>query len=284
MWARSREGRIVVDTQNPPARSRPGVVTISSYLLILFAVLQLIGLIVTLATLGTVREVLDEAYRGTSANGMQNLADFTIAVTIGTAIFLVLLSVALAVLGVFNNRGSNGSRIATWILGGLLVCCSGGGLLTGLAGGGFGGSTGTTNGDAPSPEEIQRRLDEALPGWVTPVTTLLGVLGLLALLAALILLALPKANEFFRKPKQGWEPPVPGASYPGYPQAGGEPGYPQAPGQPGYPATPGYPPTPGQPGGAAQPPYPGGPQQPGGPEQPGGQPGSDRPGPTPPAS
>ena len=43
------------------------------------------------------------------------------------------------------------------------------------------------------------------------------MLSLLALLAALILLALPKANEFFRKPTAGWEPPVPGASYPAVP-------------------------------------------------------------------
>ncbi|PWU53099.1 hypothetical protein DLJ47_17075 [Micromonospora sp. S4605] len=275
----------MVDTQNPPARSRPGVVTISSYLLILFAVLQVISLIISLATIGTVRDVLDEAYSGTSANGMQNVADFAFAAGIASSILFLLLSLGLAVLALFNNRGSNGSRIATWILGGIMVCCTGGNLIGGVTGS-FGGTTGGTDGDVPSGEEIQRMLDDRLPAWVTPVTVLLGVLSLLALLAALILLALPKANEFFRKPKQVWEPPVPGASYPGYPQAPGQPGYPQTPGQPGYPAAPGYPPAPGQPGGAAEPPYPGGPQQPGsapgGPEQPGGQPGSDRPGPTPP--
>ncbi|MGW4498678.1 hypothetical protein ACWENR_08670 [Micromonospora sp. NPDC004336] len=271
----------MVDSHNTPARTRPGVVTISTYLLWLFALTQLIGIIITLSTLGTVSEVLDEAYRGTAANGTQNLADITTFITIGTSIFLLLLAVVLAVLGVFNNRGSNGARITTWVLGGILVCCTGGGLASGLAGGGFGG-TGQGTGDGPSPEEIQRRLDEALPGWVTPVSTLVGVIGLLALLAALILLALPKANEFFRKPKQAWEPPVPGASYPGHPQTSGEPGYPQTSGEPGYPQTPGqpgYPQTPGQPG---QSPYGG--DQPGQPgTNPGGdQPGSDRPGPTPP--
>ena len=70
------------------------------------------------------------------------------------------------------------------------------------------------------------------------------MLSLIALLAALILLALPKANEFFRKPTAAWEPPTPGASLPGLPAGSGQPGYPQAPGQPGYPQSsgePGYP-------------------------------------------
>ncbi|MGK5522491.1 hypothetical protein ACSNN9_24480 [Micromonospora sp. URMC 107] len=277
----------MVDSHNTPARTRPGVVTISTYLLWLFALTQLIGLIITLATVGTISEVLDDAYRGTDANGTQNLADITTMITIGGAVFVLLIAVVLAVLGVFNNRGSNGSRITTWVLGGIMVCCTGGGLASGL-GGGMG--TGQTTGDGPSPEEIQRRLDEALPSWFNPVTTLLGVLGLLALLAALILLALPKANEFFRKPKQAWEPPVPGASYP----QTGQPGYPQTgpAGQPGYPPTPGYPSTPGQSQAPDQPGYPPAPgsQPPSAPygggqpgSNPGGeQPGSDRPGPTPP--
>lgn len=263
----------MVDPHNTPARTRPGLVTISTYLLWLFALTQLIGVIITLSTLGTVSEVLDEAYRGTDANGTQNLADITTFITIGSSVLLLLLAVALAVLGVFNNRGSNGARITTWVLGGILVCCTGGGLVGGLAGGGFGGA-GQGTGDGPSPEEIQRRLDEALPGWVNPVSTLIGVIGLLSLLAALILLALPKANEFFRKPKQAWEPPVPGASYPGYPQTSGEPGYPQTPGQPSAPGQPGQPPS--APYGGGQPGQPG--------TTPGGeQPGSDRPGPTPPS-
>ncbi|MFG1886594.1 hypothetical protein ACGFIR_01815 [Micromonospora sp. NPDC049051] len=299
----------MVDSHNTPARTRPGVVTISTYLLWLFALTQLIGLIITLSTIGTISKTLDDAYRGTDANGAQNLADITTMIAVGGAIFVLLLAVVLAVLGVFNNKGSNGSRITTWVLGGIMVCCTGGGLVSGL-GGGVG--TGQTTGNGPSPEEIQRRLDEALPGWVNPVTTLLGVLGLLALLAALILLALPKANEFFRKPKQAWEPPVPGAAYPqtgqpgypptpGYPQPGqpGQPGYPQPgqqgypqTGQPGYPSTPGYPSAPGQPQAPDQPghpPAPGSqpPSAPSGGDQPGtnpggDQPGSDRPGPTPP--
>ena len=127
-----------------------------------------------------------------------------------------------------------------------MVCCIGGGLLSGAAGG-FSTGGGNT-GDVPSP-----RGDPAPPGGGPALLVHPGqprcsaCVSLLALLAALILLALPKANEFFRKPTAGWEPPAPGAAYPGYPQAPGQPGYPQASGEPGYPSTwrtPSYPPPP----------------------------------------
>ncbi|MGW0501864.1 hypothetical protein [Micromonospora sp. NPDC003241] len=260
----------MVDPQNTPVRQRPGVVTISTYLLLLFAICQLISVVVTLATIGTVRDVMDEAYRGTSVEGAENLADVAVVFGVATAIFLLVVALALFGLGLLNLRGKNGARIATWVVGGIMLCCTGFSLISGLAGG-MSMPGGETSGDMPSADEVQRRMEEALPGWVTPVSLLLGVISLLALLAALILLALPKANEFFRKPTQQWEPPMPGGNYPN------QPGYPQTPGYPGaapQSADPGYPPTPGQPpagGPGAQPP------QFGGPGQPGDQPPTDRP-------
>ncbi|MER5700627.1 hypothetical protein ABT023_01520 [Micromonospora sp. NPDC002296] len=253
----------------PPARTRPAVVTVSSYLLILVAVIQVIQLILTLTTIGTTRDVLHDAYSGTDANGADTLADFTVAVGIGGAILVLLIGIGLVVLAMLNNRGRNGARITTWVVGGIMVCCTGSSLISGLAGG-FAG-TGQTSGDAPSPEEIQRRLEQELPSWLTPVSTLLAVVALLALLTALILLALPAANEFFRKPQQGWEPPIPGAAYPAYPQ---NPGYPQAP---AYPQTPGYPHGPGQPG---QPTYPHATPGPSSPDQPTPYPDQPTPGPS----
>ncbi|MEV4117546.1 hypothetical protein [Micromonospora sp. NPDC049645] len=224
----------MVDSQSTPARQRPSIVSISSYLLFLFLALQVISLIISLSTFGKTRDALRDAYAGSSTDGEQ-VADVFVAVGIGSSVLLLLLAVVLGVLALFNNQGRNGARITTWIVGGIMVCCVGGGLLSNAAGGfNTGGGTG---GDGPSPEEIQRRLEEALPSWVTPVSLVLGVLSLIALITALILLALPKANPFFRKPAAGWEPPTPGASYPqapGYPQASGEPGYPSS-GEPSYP-------------------------------------------------
>jgi hypothetical protein len=278
----------VVDSPSTPARQRPSTVTISSYLLYLFLACQVISLIITLATIGKTRDVLREAYEGSTTEGAEQVANFVFAFGLGAAILLLLLAVVLGVLAIFNNQGRNGARITTWIVGGIMVCCTGGGLLSG-AGGGF-NAGGNSGGDAPSPDEIQRRLDEALPSWITPVSLLLGVISLLALLAALILLALPKSNEFFRKPAAAWEPPTPGASYPAYPQASGQPAYPQAPGQPGYPSAPGqpssgepaYPSTPGPASEPEQPTTP--PANPSTSDRPDDTPPTDRPGTTPPST
>ncbi|WCN81661.1 hypothetical protein [Micromonospora sp. LH3U1] len=234
----------MVDSQSTPARQRPSIVSISSYLLFLFLACQVISLIITLSTIGKTRDALRDAYAGSTAANADQVADVFLAIALGSSILLLLLAIVLGVLALFNNQGRNGSRITTWIVGGIMVCCVGGGLLSNAAGG-FAAS-GETAGDGPSSAEIQRRLEEALPSWSAPVSLLLGVISLIALLTALILLALPKANEFFRKPTAGWEPPIPGASYPGYPQAPGQPGYPQSAGQPGYPSSgePSYPPPP----------------------------------------
>ncbi|MFI5837027.1 hypothetical protein ACIA5A_25435 [Micromonospora sp. NPDC051300] len=236
----------MVDAPGTPPRARPSVVTLSSWLLILVAVIQVLNLIVTLSVIGTIRDVLKDAYAGTSA---ESAGDIAYAFTIGSSVLTLLLAIGLVVLALLNNRGRNVSRIITWVVGGLLLCCTGGGLLNGVSGGMMGGG-GNANGDLPSTQEIQRRMEDALPSWYGPVSLLLGIVALLALLGALILLALPKANEFFRKPKAAWEPPVPGGAYPAYPSAPGQsadPGYPSTPGQsgdPGYPSTPGQPTTP----------------------------------------
>ncbi|WP_433128115.1 hypothetical protein ACQPWW_00740 [Micromonospora sp. CA-240977] len=264
----------MVDSQSLPARQRPSIVSISSYLLFLFLACQVLTLIVTLSTIGATRDAIREAYAGSNVDGAEQVGDVFLAIGVGSSILLLLLAIVLGVLALFNNQGRNGARITTWIIGGIMVCCVGGGLLSNAAGGFTGGETG---GDGPSAEEIQRRLEEALPSWATPVSLVLGVVSLIALVTALILLALPKANPFFRKAAPAWEPPAPGASYPGAPQAPGQPGYPQAPGQPGYPQSsgePGYPQS-----SSAEPSYP-----PPAADRPDDTPPADRPGSTPPST
>ncbi|MEU1808152.1 hypothetical protein O7622_05020 [Micromonospora sp. WMMD1076] len=243
----------MTDSSPTSGRARPGVVAGSSYLLLLFAITQVISLIVTITVSGRLRQGFERAFEGTASNS-QDVGTVAVAFTIGSAALLVVLALGLVILSLFNNRGNNGTRITTWVLGGILVCCLGGSMISGAAGVAGGGASGSS----PSSEELRRSIEESLPSWYTPVNLLLGLVALLALLAALILLALPKANEFFRKPKAGWEPPVPGGAYPAYPSH---------PGQPGDPAYPSYPPAPGTP-----------PSTPGGqpPSAPGGQPGERR--------
>ncbi|MFY1696907.1 MULTISPECIES: hypothetical protein [unclassified Solwaraspora] len=232
----------------PPVKARPSTVTISSYLLFLTAALQVVGLIVALSVTGTMQQVYEDAYA--DFDGMEAIGTITTVTTIAGAIFGLLVAAGLVVLALLNNRGKNPSRIVTWVLGGIFLCCSGGGLALGAAGSALTPDTSGTDPNMPDPAQVQRDLEAALPGWYDPVNLLVGVVTVLALLAALILLALPPSNEFFRKPAVAWEPPVPGGGYGGVPPmpGGAYPSYPPAPGTPpGPPPAAGPPPTGGNP-------------------------------------
>ncbi|MEU8180407.1 hypothetical protein AB0B85_25860 [Micromonospora sp. NPDC049044] len=263
----------MVDSQSTPARQRPSVVAISSYLLFLFLACQVLTLIVTLSTIGATRDAIRAAYEGSTIENADQVVGVFVAIALAGSILLLLLAIVLSVLALFNNQGRNGARITTWIIGGIMVCCVGGNLLSSAAGGFT--ASGNTNANGPSADEIQRRLEEGLPSWAAPVSLALNVVSLIALIAALILLALPQAHPFFRKPTAAWEPPAPGASYPGNPQAPAQPGYPQSSGEPGYPqapAQPGYPQSSGEP--SYPPPA----------SRPDDTPPTDRPGSTPPST
>jgi hypothetical protein len=264
----------------PAPAHRPATITTSAYLLYAVAALSLIGSVITLTSIGTTSGVYKEAYAGTAQEGMETVFLFA---SVGAVVLNILFAAGLAVLAVFNNRGRQGARVTTWALGGVVLCCSGLGLATTAATSAFEQSA--TSGGGPSTQEIEDRLNAALPGWYGPTTTTLSVLMLVALLAALILLALPASNTYFRTIREmrkggGWDPSMPYPMYPGqqlfpnqpYP---GQP-YPGQPyrGQP-YPGQP-YPgqPYPGQP--ASGQPYPGQPYP--------GQPASGQPDPGQPAS
>ncbi|MEE6258306.1 hypothetical protein [Plantactinospora sonchi] len=250
----------------PAPQARPVTVTISTYLLYLTALMFVVIAVAGLATIGPTTDILDELYAGTELEGASGL---TTGILVGSGVVNILVGIGLVVLAVLNNGGRNVSRIITWVIGGLgILCCLVPGLGGAALGGtlsGIGGSSGDVN--VPDPQEVQRRLEDAVPGWTTPVSLAATVIGLLALLAAVILLALPASNAYFRRPAAaGWEPPLPGTPYPGQ-----QPPYPGQP-YPGQPYPGQQPPYPGQ-----EPPYPGQshpgqqPPQPGG-QQPGQQP------------
>jgi hypothetical protein len=242
---------VAIPYAQPPAqRSRPTVVTISTYLLYLVAALGVLGALTGLVIIGPLRDAFAKLYQGTPAEGAEG---FVVGAMVGVAVINLLISAGLVVLGIFNNQGRQGARITTWVIGGLTLCCRGVGSFGGFTPTTF-NTAGTGNG-LPSAEAAQRDLEAAIPGWYTPVTVTLSVLAALAVLAVIVLLALPASNAFFRPafqqyPQQGFVPPYP--VYPGQP-GGGQPGYGQ-PAQPGY-GQPGY----GQPGygqpGAGQPGY-----------------------------
>lgn len=252
-------------TNPQPAKARPGAVTASSYLLYLAAALQVLSLIMMLAVFSDVQSAYEAAFEGTDLDGAATVAT---AALVGSALFGLLVAVGLVVLAILNNRGKNPARIVTWVVGGIYLCCAGFSLMGNALGGAVGAGP-SGGGNVPDQEEIQRRLDETMPSWFEPVNTLLSVISLLALLVALILLALPAANEFFKRPAPAWEPPLPGSSYPTAPGSA----YPTYPPSAGPPTTP---PAPGTTPPAAPPPTP--------PAGPGSSPGDGNQPPQPPAS
>ena len=261
----------------PAPKKRPTIVTVAMYLLFLGAFLELVIAIVGFSVYPKISDAIKEAYAGTDVEGAEDLV--AVSSIIGAVINL-LFAAGLAVLGFLDGRGRFVARIITWIVGGLSLCCVGGGLGSNALVSSV-NSTDTTTG-GPSSAEVQERLRAALPSWYEGTNVTLSVVLLLAMLAVIILLALPASNEFFRKRPAGFDPYYPGGySQPGYP-GGGQPGaysQPPYPGQSPYPASGQSPyPAPQQPGGYGQPgqpapglpPYPGGPGTP--PPVPGGLP------------
>ena len=210
--------------------------TVSSYLLFLVGGIQLISAILAFAHIGDMRRVYDDAF--SEVEGGDAVAGVTGGIIVGATVFSLLVGAGLVVLAIFNNRGKNASRIVTWVVGGIFLCCGGSGL-AGQAGGGF-NFGGAQEPNVPTNDELQQMLSDVLPSWYQPVTILLGVIGILSLLVALILLALPPSNEFFRKRAPQWQPEVAGQpggyqAYPAYPTTppAGGPGVPGGPGGPG---------------------------------------------------
>jgi hypothetical protein len=225
-------GRSAVSEFAPGPRVRPpGTVRISSYLLYATAALQLISLVVTLATLSDVRAAYNDAYAGTT---MADTSD-TLAViaTVGGGIVALIVAIGMVVLGFLNLRGKNAARIVTWVVGGLFVLCCGIGSLLTAAGGAMNIDSGA---DAPDSADLQAKIDAATPSWYGAVSTTLLIIPILLVLGTLILLALPASNQWFKPKAATWEPPtpgypvMPGSSYPTPPYSQGEPPLPPPPG------------------------------------------------------
>lgn len=208
------EGYAAPPPPAPAARVRPTTVTLAGLMILLFLVAALVYLGASIAVLGPTTDAFNEAFAGTD---FENSGGLFAATTLVGGIGYLLLAVTLGILTIFNNQGRNGTRIATWVIGGIGLCCGGLSLLSSAVSGM--GTTGMPQDSTmPDPEELERILAEHLPGWYEPVVIVSNVGGVLLLAAALILLALPASNQFFRTPAP--------------PATGPEPGYPPSPGLP----------------------------------------------------
>ena len=215
-------------------KRRPSVVSAAVALLYVVAALQLLSAALTASSLGAVRQVYADAYRGVE-NGDVYVTTATIVLVIVLSI-AVLIAIACIVLAVLDGKGKNPARIVTWVLGGLGVLCLGCSLASAGLSSSF-GNFGANSNEAglPDPNEVTRRVEAAIPAWQGTVTNISSVVVVLALIAVIILLALPASNAFFRKESEVWVPPTQ------WPPVGG----PGAPGTLGYPPASGYPPPSG---------------------------------------
>jgi hypothetical protein len=186
---------------------RPTTVTAATWLLLLAAATYVFLAVLGMSQAGTFAEIFEEAYAGTELEGTGEFLGLVTAIV--TGIFYLLFAVGFAVLALFDYRGKNPARIVTWVVGGVALCCTGVSLV-------FAGIDAAVGADLNGPDaaQLERMLDEALPGWYYPVTWTATGITVVALLAALILLAMPSANDFFRKPTPPPPPP------PAYPQMG----------------------------------------------------------------
>ena len=112
-----------------------------------------------------------DLYEGTAAEGTEGII---VGASVVGAVINLLFAAGLAILGIFNNRGRNGARITTWVLGGISLCCSGFGLAgTALTSSmNFDSSTSGANA-GPSSAEVEAALNRALPSWYEPLSTVL---------------------------------------------------------------------------------------------------------------
>ncbi|MEV6342164.1 hypothetical protein [Actinoplanes sp. NPDC051851] len=227
----------------PPPPGRPTVVTISTYLLFGVAVIQIVSAIITFISISRAADVYTDSYQETSRGEILGYG-------VGVLVFYGIVAAGLVAVGFFNLRGKQASRVLTWILSGLMVCCGSViqyaalAVVTALAAIAESSVTGTV----PTEEELNAQLSGVMPTWYQELGLGLGSVTFLALIAVIVLLAVPQSNAFFRgQAAGGWGPYGPGyPTYPHYP-AYGQQGY----GQPGY-GQPGYPPgQPGQPGAPA---------------------------------
>lgn len=189
----------------PGGKQRPATVTVASILLYVFAALQVISILVSLATLGPIRAAVDEALAGLpGAEAAQGV--FIISIVLGVIVGAVF-AVGAAVLGFLVGRGKNPARIVTWVFASLGVLCLGCGLAADAVSNSLTGTLGAGAAD-PDMQEAQQRILEAVPAWANTANAVLTIVALIVLLAIIVLLALPASNDYFRKEQEVWVPPT----------------------------------------------------------------------------
>lgn len=157
--------------------SRPAAVTAAVAAMAAVAVVSLVNAVVTVVSWDAVRDAaLKDATTNQDASAQaENVARAfaNAGVAVGLVVSL-LLAAGFVVLALFNLQGNNATRITTWVVCGLALCCGLGGLATSVG----------VLGDYPG----------WLRGWVIGS----AVVDSLLYVGIIVLLALPVSNAFFK--------------------------------------------------------------------------------------
>lgn len=173
---------------------RPTIVTVAAALLFTVAAMAVVVALLPLPYLSKVHDAAKQAYSGLP-NGDQ-IVSITQFAMIGGLVVTIVVGIGFAVLGALDLRGSKVARIITWVVAGLgALCCGGGSVAGNLT---SGASRGNVNGVDMT--KAAEQVKAAYPSWYQPTVTTLDVLIMVALVVVIILLALPAAGPYFRRP------------------------------------------------------------------------------------
>lgn len=192
-------------------KPRPNVVTYAVWVMWAVVGLHVLQVLLSFVPTPELDRKLDEFYQAHPELGQGETAAALLNIGVEVAIIA-----AFAALAIFVGRGSQPARIVTWVLSGIFVLCLGCGLAFSFASMNEASPTATpaptaTSGGSSNTElvrELSRIYQEYTPGWYTPLANTLTVVNTLAMVAVIILLALPAANEYFRREAPAWVPPT----------------------------------------------------------------------------
>lgn len=187
---------------------RPAVVTLAAAVMVVMGIVGLVNALAGLATMqGIVERFRIAAQRtGASPSDIDAISAFAWATVIVAALVGVVLAVLLIVLAVGNLRGSNGARIATWIVCGLGLICGCCGLVVAI--GQSAVPVSAAAGDRVT-QDLLRALTAEYPSWWVWLNAGLSAAQALGYLVVALLLALPAASAFFRRTPMQRQQPIP---------------------------------------------------------------------------
>ncbi|GLZ77172.1 hypothetical protein Afil01_19790 [Actinorhabdospora filicis] len=183
----------------PPKPPRPGVVSAAGFLQFGVAAFALVTAVATFIIGKSITDDLTSALMDAGAPSQSQAQDFATVVvfTMGAVGFCGLIwPGVVALLGIWTMKGVNGVRITVWVLAGIAVLCDGIAVLaSGLT---TSQSLNLNNGTDDYKWAQNVDIQKLMPEWYDAYGAAVNGIALLMYVGIIVLLALPKANEYFR--------------------------------------------------------------------------------------